>query len=326
MLDKKVFVTRIIPQEGLDLLKKEIKYVEIADNDEVLPYNTLKEVVCDIDGLLCQLTDKIDENILNNANHLCGISNYAVGYNNIDIDLASKKGIKVTNTPDVLTNATADLSWALLFAVARRMNEAEKYVRERKWKGWGPLQFLGKEITNQTLGIIGAGRIGTAMALKSAGFNMNVLYYSNSKNDILEEKVNAKKVELDQLLSESDFVSLHVPLTNKTKHMITYDQLKLMKKTAFIINTSRGAVIKESDLARSLRDKQIAGAGLDVYEFEPEIDEKLFDYDNVVLLPHIGSATTSTRSKMAIMAAESLVTILKGEIPSNIVNNDVISS
>ena len=319
-----VFVTRKIPEEGLKLLKK---YCEVYVNpyDRIL---TKDEIISNLkgrDGLLCLLTDKIDRDVIFSNPRLKAISNYAAGYDNIDIKAATERKIPVTNTPDVLTETTAELAWALLFAVARRIVEGDRFTRDGKFKGWAPLLMLGQDISGKTLGIIGAGRIGTAFALKSKGFNMKVLYTSRRRNEILEKELNAKKTDLHTLLKNADFVSLHVPLTPKTRHLIDEKELRIMKKNAILINTSRGAVINEKALVKALKNRWIFGAGLDVYENEPEINKELMKLDNVVLEPHIGSATLETRTKMAIMAADNLIASLKGERSKNCVNPEVFS-
>jgi glyoxylate reductase len=320
----KVFVTRRIPEEGLNILKKYCD-VEVNPYDRILRKDEIISALKDKDGLLCLLTDKIDRDIIYCDSKLKAISNYAAGYDNIDVTAATERGIPVTNTPGILTDTTAELAWALLFAVARRIVEGDKFTREGKFKGWAPLLMLGQDISGKTLGIIGAGRIGTAFALKSRGFNMKVLYTSRRKNETLEKELNAKKVDLPVLLKNSDFVSIHVPLTKETRHMIGEEELKMMKRNAILINTSRGAVIDEKALIKALKEKWIFGAGLDVYEHEPKVSEELKKMDNVVLEPHIGSATLETRTKMAIIAAENLITSLKGEISKNCINPEVFS-
>ncbi len=319
-----VFVTRKIPKCGLDLLEKECEVVEVNPEDKVLKKGELVEKVKGRDGILCLLTDKIDADVIEAAKGAKGFANYAVGYDNIDVKSATKYGMIVTNTPGVLTDATADLSWALLFSVARRIVEADKFVRNKKFESWMPLGFLGTDIKGKTLGIIGAGRIGTAMASRSIGFKMKVIYFDPQDNKTLEKELGAKKVSLDTLLRESDFISLHIPLQDDTYHLISEKEFGIMKPNVILINTSRGSVINEIDLVRALNNKRIAGAGLDVYENEPQLTTGLEKLDNVVLLPHIGSATVETRSKMALMAAENLIKILKGEIPPNLVNPEVL--
>jgi len=318
----KIFVTRKIPEEGLDLLRKEHEV-------EVNPYNrvlTKEEIIKGLkgkDGLLCLLTDKIDEEVIISEPQLKMIANYAVGYDNIDVKTATEHGIPVSNTPDVLTDATAEMAWALLFSVARRIVEGDKFSRTGKFKGWDPLLLLGQDVSDRVLGIIGTGRIGTAFALKSKGFNMRVLYVDNHRNKTIEKELNAEKVELDELLKQSDFVSLHVPLLPSTHHLISEKELHMMKKNAILINTSRGSVVDEKALIKALKEKWIFGAGLDVYENEPEIPNELKKLDNVVLQPHSASATISSRTGMAIMAAKNMLAGLKGEIPPNCVNPEV---
>ena len=319
----KVFVTRKLPEKGLEILYDECDEVEVYPHDRIPSKEEIIEGLKGKDGLLCLLTDRIDRDVISSNPKLRAISNYAAGYDNIDVDEATRRGIVVTNTPDVLTNATAELAWALLFAVARRVVEGDKFTREGKFRGWAPMLLLGKELRGKTLGVIGAGRIGTAFALKAKCFDMKVLYYNRSRNEVLEEKLGARKVDLDTLLRESDFVSIHLPLTKETHHLIDYDKICLMKRDGIIVNTARGAVIKEKDLVRALKERKIFGAGLDVYENEPEVSEELKSLDNVVLLPHIGSATLETRTEMAILAAENLIKALKGERPRYCVNPEV---
>jgi len=318
----KIFVTRKIPEPGLELLKKE-HTIEVYPHDR-LP--TKEEIIKGLkgkDGLLCLLSDTIDEEVIKSEPNLKMIANYAVGYNNIDVNIATKRGIPVSNTPGILTDTTAEMAWALLFSVARRTVEGDSFTRAGKFKGWAPMLMLGQDVSNKTLGIIGAGRIGTAFALKSKGFNMNVLYVDNRLNETLENELGAKKVDLPFLLKESDFISLHVSLNTSTYHMISEKELKRMKKNAVLINTSRGAVIDEQALVKALKEKWIFGAGLDVYEHEPEISDELKKLDNIILQPHSASATIETRTNMAIMAAENMIAGLKGEIPPNCVNTEV---
>jgi len=318
----KIFVTRRIPECGLKLLKKELK-VDISPHDRPLRKREIIEGIRGKDGLICLLTDIIDKEIIYSEPKLKMIANYAVGYDNVDLDAATKKGIPVSNTPGVLTDATAEMAWGLLFSVARRIVEADKFTRAGKFIGWAPMLMLGQDISNKTLGVVGAGRIGTAMALKSKGFNMKILYVSEHINKTLEQELNAKKVELSELISKSDYISLHVPLTEKTHHLIDEKELKMMKKTAIIINTSRGPVINENALADALKKKWIFGAGLDVYEHEPKITEKLKKLDNVVLQPHSASATFNSRNNMASMVAENMINGLNGKVPPNCVNKEV---
>jgi len=318
----KIFVTRKIPEPGLKLLRKHHE-IELNPHGRVLTKEEIIKGVKGKDGLLCLLTDSIDRKVIESEPNLKMIASYAVGYNNIDVKAATKRGIPVSNTPGVLTDATSDMTWALLFSVARRIVEADKFTRAGKFKGWAPMLMHGQDVTNRTLGVVGAGRIGTAVALKSKGFNMNVLYVDEKKNETLEKEVNAKKVTFNELLKKSDFISLHVPLMPSTHHLIGEKELNMMKRNAVLINTSRGPVVDEQALIFALKEKQIFGAGLDVYEHEPEITGELKKLDNAVLQPHSASATIESRTKMAIMAAENMVAGLKGEIPNNCVNKEV---
>ncbi len=315
-----VYVTRQIPQPGLDLLNEYCETVEVNPDDRVLTRDELLEAVKGRDGVLCLLTDRIDEDVFAAAGPDCKVfANYAVGYNNIDLDAARSHNIRITNTPGVLTDATADMAWALLFSAARRVVESDQYLRAGKWDGWGPMQFLGFDVTGKTLGIVGAGRIGTCFALKSAGFNMPVLYTSRKTNRELEEKLDARRVSMEELLEKSDFVSVHVALNDATTHLIDKAALDRMKSTAVLINTSRGPVIDEQALVVALREGHIGAAGLDVFEEEPKLAPGLVDLPNAVICPHIASATITARTKMATMAASNLIAVLKGEEPANAV-------
>ncbi|AEH50637.1 glyoxylate reductase [Pseudothermotoga thermarum] len=321
----KVFVTMKIPEEGLKLLAEHVE-VEVSEYDGVLPKKVLCEKVKGVDGILSMLADTIDKEVFDAAGpNLKIVANYAVGYNNIDVEEATKRGIMVTNTPGVLTETTADLAWALLMAVARRIVEADRFVREGKFKGWRPTLLLGTDVYGSTLGVIGFGRIGQAVARRALGFNMRVLYYSRKRVDEeIEKRLNATYVDLETLLKESDFVTLHVPLTKETYHLIDEPQLRMMKKEAYLINTARGPVVNEKALVKALKEGWIRGAALDVFENEPEVEPELLKLDNVVLAPHIGSASYATRIKMSIMVAENLIKGLKGEVPPNLVNPEVL--
>lgn len=319
-----VCVTREIPKPGLDIVREACETMDLNPEDRVLTREELLEMVKGRDGVLCLLTDTIDAEVMDAAKGAKIFANYAVGYNNIDVDAATERGIAITNTPGVLTDATADHAWALLFATARRLAEADRFTREGKFKGWGPMMFLGGDITGRTLGIAGAGRIGSAMAKKSVGFNMKVLYADPVRNEDLENAVGAKQVDLDTLLKESDFVSVHVALMPETTHLLGAREFDLMKPSAYLVNTSRGPVLDEVALVEALREKKIAGAGLDVFEDEPLLKPGLAELDNVVIPPHIASATIETRTKMATMAATNLVTMLRGETPPNCVNPEVL--
>ena len=318
----KIFVTRKIPEPGLELLRKEFD-VEVNPYNRVLSKREIINGLEDKDGLLCLLTDTIDKEIIYSEPKLKMISNYAVGFDNIDVKAATEMRIPVSNTPGILTDTTAEMAWALLFSVARRIVEGDNFTRSGKFKGWTPDLMLGQDISNKILGIIGAGRIGTAFALKSKGFNLKVLYVDDFINEILENELGAKKVALPVLLKESDFISLHVSLNDSTHHIINEQTLQKMKKNAILINTSRGPVIDEKALIKALKKEWIFGAGLDVYENEPEISTELKKINNVVLQPHSASATFETRTKMALIAAENMIAGLKEKIPPNCVNVEV---
>jgi lactate dehydrogenase-like 2-hydroxyacid dehydrogenase len=313
-----VYVTRPIPQAGIDILERAGARVERNREDRALARDELLTAVRGRDGVLCLLTDTIDAAVMDAAGPACKVfANYAVGFNNVDLDAARARGIRITNTPGVLTDATADMAWALLFATARRVAESDRFIRIGAWKNWGPMQFLSADVTGSTLGIVGAGRIGTNMALKSAGFRMKVLYTGRRVNDELEQTLDARRVSLEELLAASDFVSLHVPLNEGTRHLIDAAALSRMKPSAILINTSRGPVVDERALVQALQERRIAGAGLDVYEDEPRLAPGLAALENVVLTPHISSATLTTRTRMATMAATNLVAVLRGEEPPN---------
>ena len=324
-MEQKVFVTRNIPNSGIDLLKKHIPRVDIFPHERPITKEELLDIIEDYNGLLCLLTDIIDADVLKKGKNLKIVSNYAVGYNNIDVATATKLNILVTNTPGILTDATADLTWALILGTARRVIEADTFVRENKFNGWSPTLFLGHPVANKTIGIVGAGRIGTAVAARASGFSMKILYTSNHTNNILENKTNAEKVSLNTLLRKSDIISLHVPLTEQTFHMIGDKEFEMMKNSAIIINTSRGPVIDEKALVDALKSGKIAGAGLDVYENEPIVEKELIELPNTLLLPHIGSATGETREKMAIIAAENVIAVLSGKKPKYPVNPEVLT-
>jgi glyoxylate reductase len=313
---KKVYVTREIPDEAIELLKKHFE-VEVNYEDRSLTREELIEKIKDADGVLCTLVDMIDREVMDKAAGVKIYANYAVGYNNIDIKEAHERDIIVTNTPGVLTDTTADLAWALLFAAARRVVEADKFARAGLYKEWAPTLLLGQDITGKTLGILGAGRIGKAFAKKSTGFDMKILYHNRSRDEEFERKYGAEWVDKDRLFRESDFISIHLPLTKDTLHMVGEAEFNIMKKTAILINTARGPIVDEKALVNALKTGRIWGAGLDVFEREPEIEEGLKELDNAVILPHIGSASVETRTKMALMAAENIAAVLNGEKPVN---------
>ncbi len=320
----KVFVTRKIPEAGLKMIREQYEVV-VSDKDRPLEHAEIVKGVEDADALLCLLHDEIDVEIINAGKDLKIISNYAVGYDNIDVKAATERGIAVTNTPGVLTDATAEITWALMMAVSRHIVKGDRFVRKDRFSGWDPGLMVGHELSGKTLGIIGMGSIGTAVAGLSTGFNMDILYYNRSKNEEAEKKYCAKRVELEELLQSSDFVSLHVPLTEETKEMISWKELKTMKKSAYLINAARGDVVNEEALIEALRSKKIAGAGIDVYADEPYgANPDYYDLDNVVLAPHLGSATFRAREGMAVMAAENIVAMLEGKRPKYIVNPEIL--
>jgi len=323
-LKPKVYVTRIIPEKGLEILR-EAADVKVWQNELPPPREVLLKEVEDVDGLVSLLTDKIDAELFDRAKKLKIVSNYAVGFDNIDLNEATKRGIMATNTPGVLTETTADLAFILLMATARRIVEGDKFVRAGRWKTWGPMLMLGQDVYGAKLGLIGLGRIGYAVAKRAKGFDMDVMYYDLFRNEKAEQELGLKFVELEQLLKESDFISIHVPLTPETKHLINEKTLGLMEKTAILVNTARGPVVDEKALYEALVSNKIAGAGLDVMDPEPpSMDNPLLKLDNVIILPHIASASIATRTKMAVMAAENCVSGLKGEVPPNLLNKQVI--
>jgi len=318
-----VFVTRRIPEPGLDLLRTECE-VEVNQEDRVLTREEIIEGVKGKDALLCLLTDTIDAAVLDANPSLKVVANYAVGYNNIDVEAATKRKILVTNTPGVLTETTADFTWALLMSTARRVVESDRFTRAGLFRGWAPMLFLGCDVYGKTLGIVGFGRIGEAVARRASGFSMEVLYYDEYRRDPDEEKrLGVSYAPFDELLRRSDFISVHVPLMESTRHLFGEAEFRAMKDTAILINTSRGPVVDERALVAALRAREIAGAGLDVYEAEPELEPGLVELDNVVLAPHIASATVETRTRMAIMAATNVLAAVRGEVPPNIVNREV---
>ncbi|MDC0335926.1 D-glycerate dehydrogenase [Pseudodesulfovibrio sp.] len=322
----KVYLTRMIPQEGIDLLRR-VADVDINPHDQPVPRDQLlrKMDIGKYDGVMGLLTDTIDGEFFDACPNLRGYANYAVGYDNIDVPEATKRKLPVSNTPGVLTDATAECAWALIFSVARRIVETDTIMRSGTWTGWGPLQFIGGDIKGKTLGIVGAGRIGTEVALMSKGFNMKVIYTSSSgrRNGVLDSELNAKLVSFDDMLAQADFISIHTPLTPKTRHMFDASAFSRMKETAYIVNTARGPVIKEDDLVTALKNGEIAGAGLDVFENEPDLAPGLAELDNAVVLPHIGSATTSSRTDMATLAARNLIAMLKGQKPETCLNPEL---
>lgn len=320
----KVYVTRNIPK-AISMLKEHCK-VTFHKKEKAPSKKEIIKNVKDKDGILCVLSDTIDGEVINSGERLKVISSYSVGYDHIDVDVATKRGIYVTYTPEVLTETTADLAFALMMTVARRVVEGDKLVRRGKWKdAWYYDFMLGNDLHGKNLGIIGMGRIGSALARRASGFKMKVLYHNRNRLPLDREKeLDVEYRGLNDLLRESDFVSIHVSLSDDTYHLIDEKKLRLMKTNAYLINTSRGSVIDEKALAKALKQKWIAGAALDVFEKEPiPKDNQLLKLDNVVLVPHIGSASRETRDKMAEVAAINLLNVLKGEKPIYLVNPEV---
>jgi glyoxylate reductase len=321
----RVYITRVIPQPGIDMLRGRYE-VEINDDDTALSADDLQERARTSDALVTLLTDRIDRSVLEaGKGSLKIVANVAVGYDNIDVPAATSAGIIVSNTPGVLTETTADFAFALLMSAARRIPEAESFLRAGKYHGWGIMMMLGQEVHHATLGLVGFGRIGQAMANRARGFDMRVLYFDPVVDaDREAAELGAQKVDLDTVLRESDFVSLHTPLIEETRHLIGPDQLRRMKSTAVLVNTSRGPVVDEAALADALRKGEIAAAGLDVFENEPSVHPDLLELSNVVVTPHIASASVATRTRMATMAAENVIAALSGERPPTIVNPEVL--
>jgi glyoxylate reductase len=321
-MKKKVYLTRTIPEPALSILSKEC---DIVVNKKPSP-PTKKEIITNIrnmDAILCTLSDRIDGEVMDAAgSNLKVISSYSTGYDHIDIEEANRRGIYVTFTSDILAEATADLTFALILSIARRVVEADKFVRKKQWKfGWMPNLFLGSDVNGMTLGIFGLGSIGAAVARRATGFNMKILYYNRNRVAHQLNHPIANYVDINTLLKESDFLSIHATLNKDSFHFFNEVNFRKMKKTAFLINTSRGQIIYERDLIKALKDKWISGAALDVYEKEPiSFSNPLLRMQNVIILPHIGSATYQVRSKMARVAAENLLYVLKGIEPLYVVN------
>ncbi|MFD1736972.1 2-hydroxyacid dehydrogenase [Bacillus salitolerans] len=322
-----IYITRKIPDNALQLLKNECNVTMWDEEDIPVPKEVLEEKIATVDGLFSMLTDSIDESLIEKGNKLKVISNLAVGFNNIDIKAATEKGIMVTNTPGVLTEATADLTFSLLMATARRIPEASEFVRTGEWKSWSPMLLTGQDVYGATIGIIGMGRIGEAVARRAMGFNMNILYHNRTRKIEAEETLGASYVDLDTLLAQSDYVVLLAPFTEQTRNLIARRELDLMKSSAILINVARGGMVNEQDLYDALHNRQIWGAGLDVFEHEPvPLNHPLLTLPNVIVLPHIGSASISTRIKMAEVAATNLIQGLNGQIPACLVNRELVEN
>ena len=314
-----IYVTRTIPEEGLNMLKDAGHELDISDKDGILTKEELLEALQQkpYEGVLCLLTDTIDGSVFDAVPSAKIFSNYAVGYNNIDVDEAKKRGITITNTPGVLTDSVAEYAFSLMLSVMKRIPEADRFTRAGKYEGWAPELLLGSDAKGKTLGILGAGRIGSEVALRaSRGLGMNVVYYDIKPNEQLEKEITCEyKDNVEEVLKVADVVSVHVPLLDATRHLINAERLALMKPTACLINTSRGPVVDEKALVVALQDKTIRAAGLDVYEDEPALASGLAELENAVLTPHIASATEETRGKMSEIAAQNLIDFFSGKKP-----------
>jgi len=320
----KVFVTRQIPDEGINMLKKKGYEVVVSSFDGVLKKEELISELKgkEYDAVLCLLTDKIDGEVFNAAGKNCKIfANYAVGYDNIDVKAAESHGIKISNTPGVLTETVAEHTFALMMAISHRIAEADRFTRAGKYKGWAPMLLLGNDISGKTLGIVGLGRIGSMVAHHAQkGFGAKIIYHDIKKNEDFEKEFGAVyKEKLEDLLGEADYVSIHVPLLDSTRHLINAESFKVMKDSAYLVNTSRGPVIDEEALVHALKNKTIKGAALDVFEDEPRLKPGLADLENVILTPHIASGTEETRQAMSRIAAENVIAALEGGEAPNLV-------
>ncbi len=321
----RVLITyRNIPGSGLIERLRERFDTRVNERDGYMTRNDLLQAVAGVDGLVSMLNERVDAELLDRAPSLKVVSNYAVGYNNIDVAAATERGVMVTNTPDVVTDATADLAWAIMMGIARDVCLVDRFTRSGEWIEWRPERFIAADITGATLGIIGLGRIGQAMAKRAAGFDMRVLYTDSRRaSPEVEERYRARYVSMEDLLRQSDFVTIHVPLNDETHHLIDAGALSLMKPTAYLVNAARGAIVDEKALVDALKRRQIAGAALDVYENEPRLAEGLAELGNVILIPHLGANSRHTRDRMAAMTAENVIAALSGEKPPNLVNPEV---
>ncbi|CDX01729.1 Glyoxylate reductase [Desulfitobacterium hafniense] len=326
ILKPRVFITRKIPEDILTLIEEVCEVKVWPEEDTPIPRSVLEQEIREVDGLYCLLTETIDASLLDLGKNLKVVSNMAVGYNNIDIEAATQRNILVTNTPGVLTETTADLTFALLMMTARRMEESSQYLRQGHWKTWSPMLLAGQDIFGATLGIVGMGRIGEALVKRAKGFDMKIIYYNRTPKPELEESLGIEYRLLDELLQEADFVCILTPYTPETRNLIGKRELELMKPTSILINTARGGIVNEEDLYEALAQQQIYAAGLDVFDQEPlPTDHPLLTLTNCVALPHIGSATIKTRREMARLAAQNLLTYLQGQRPPHCVNPSVLT-
>ncbi len=321
----KIFISRNLPEDSLKGFDNAGHEVIVSEFDRPLKEEELVEKVKGVDALLSLLNDRIDGDLLDAAGpQLKIVSNYAVGFDNIDVKAATDRGVVITNTPcDEVNEAVAELTWAIVLSLSRRIVEADESVRRGAYKGWEPSIFLGSQVRGKTLGIVGMGSIGSMVARKAKGFDMQVLYTKRSPDPELEKELGVKFSDLDNLLATSDFVSLHVPLTDQTRHMINHDTINKMKRGAYLVNTARGPVVREQALVDALRDGHLGGAGLDVFDNEPNVNPELINMENVILTPHIASATHESRAKMGELAVQAVLKTLSGEMPPNIVNKEV---
>jgi glyoxylate/hydroxypyruvate/2-ketogluconate reductase len=319
----RVVVTREVFDQTLAYLAEHAE-VDANQEDVALTREALAQRLAASDGVICSLTDRIDAQLISSCPRLRVVSNIAVGYNNIDVDACTAHGVMATNTPGVLDDSTADLAWALMLGAARRITEVERRVRNGEWTGWRLKQWLGTDVHHATLGIVGMGRIGQAIAKRASGFDMRVLYHNRTRIDAaMQDRLNARWVTLHDLLRESDFVVLQVPYTPDTHHLIGAAEIALMKPDAILINSTRGGVVDDAALLEALRSGGLRAAGLDVFENEPQLNPGFLTLDNVVLAPHIGSSTERTRRAMALTAAQNCVEALKGGTPPNLINREV---
>ena len=319
-----IYVTRQIPEIALAPLRT-CGALQVWDHEETIPRETLLHSVQDVDALLCMVTERIDEELLTHAPKLRMVANMAVGYDNVNVPALMKRGIVFTNTPGVLTETTADLAFALVLGIARRIGEGERIVRSGRWGAWSPFAFLGHDVHHATLGIIGLGRIGTEVAKRATGFDMRILYTNRGRNVRAEERFGCTRVELPTLLRESDFVVVLTPLTAETRHLLSTPQFQMMKRSAFLINVARGPIVDPRALYEALREGHIAGAALDVTDPEPIPQaDPLLMLENCLIVPHVGSASIATRTRMATLAAENIVAFLNGKRPPTLVNPEVL--
>lgn len=321
MARPRIYITRPLPEAAMRVLEGQVEYHRWDRENEPVRRETLLREIVDVDGIICLITEKMDAEAIERAHRCRVIAQVAVGYDNIDVAAATRRGIYVTNTPGVLTETTADMAWAILMAAARRVVEGDKFTRSGRWKTWELMGFTGQDVFGATLGIVGMGRIGAAIARRGQGFAMPILYHNRNRVPALEETISARYVALDDLLRQSDYVVISAALTAETRYLIGERELGLMKPAAILVNIARGPIVDQRALYRALVDRKIWAAGLDVFEVEPlPMDEPLLKLDNVVIPPHLGSASIATRTKMAMLAAENCLAGVTGKVPRNVVN------